>query len=95
MGKYDHFQRPAKLLTPMGLFHFICSVDLTVSCFHKHRSGEIVNSGSQRKSKVQSTLNLRMFKCLICRIIVLLPIAIYAWLQTRQYQTKTCRAHVY
>ena len=27
MGKYGDFQRPANLLTPMGLFHFICSVD--------------------------------------------------------------------
>ena len=27
MGKYGHFQRSVNLLTPMGLFQFICSVD--------------------------------------------------------------------
>ena len=28
MGKYGHFKRSVNLLTPMGLFQFICSVDL-------------------------------------------------------------------
>ena len=27
MGKYRPFQRPVNLLTPMGLFQFICSAD--------------------------------------------------------------------
>ena len=27
MGKYRYFQRSVHLLTPMGLFQFICSVD--------------------------------------------------------------------
>ena len=27
MGKYDHFQRSVNLLTPMGLFQFIYSLD--------------------------------------------------------------------
>ena len=60
MEKYRHFQRSVNLLTPMGLFQFICSIDITVSCFQKTRFGEIVNSGSQSNSKVQSTLMISL-----------------------------------
>ena len=57
MGKYGHFQRSVNLLTPMGLFQFICSVDFRqLVIFKKNRFGEIVNSGSQSNPKVQSTL---------------------------------------
>ena len=35
---------------------------LTVNCFQKNRFGEIVNSGSQSNSKVQSTLSASSFK---------------------------------
>ena len=37
------------------LVYLLCSL-LTVGCFQKNRFGEIVNSGSQNNSKVQSTL---------------------------------------
>ena len=61
MGKYRHFQRSMNRLTPMGLFQFelLCRL-LTVSCFQKNRFGDIVNSGCQSNSKVQSTLNIRL-----------------------------------
>ena len=36
--------------------YLLCRL-LTVSCFQNNRIGEIVNSGSQSNSKVQSTLN--------------------------------------
>ena len=36
--------------------YLLCRL-LTVSCFQKNRFGEIVNSGSQSNSKVQSTLS--------------------------------------
>ena len=36
--------------------YLLCRL-LTVSCFQKSRFGEIVNSGSQSNSKVQSTLS--------------------------------------
>ena len=57
MGKYGHFQRSVNLLTPMGLFciYLLCTL-LTVSYFQRNMFGEIVNSGSQSNSKVQSTL---------------------------------------
>ena len=59
MGKYGRFQRSVNLLTPMGLFQFICSIDfLQLVIFKKNKFGEIVNSGSQSNSKVQSTLNI-------------------------------------
>ena len=38
------------------LVYLLCRL-LTVGCFQKNRFGEIVNSGSQNNSKVQSTLN--------------------------------------
>ena len=56
MGKYGHFQRSVNLLTSMGLFQFICSVDflqLVFFFFQKNMFGEIVNSGSPSNSKVQ------------------------------------------
>ena len=37
------------------LVYLLCRL-LTVGCFQKNRFGEIVNSGSQNNSKVQSTL---------------------------------------
>ena len=38
------------------LVYLLCRL-LTVGCFQKNRFGEIVNSGSQNNSKVQSALN--------------------------------------
>ena len=38
------------------LVYLLCRL-LTVGCFQKNRFGEIVNSGSQNNSKVQSTLS--------------------------------------
>ena len=58
MGKYGHFQRSVNLLTPGILSVYLLCRLMTVSCFQKNRFGEIVNSGSQSNSKVQSTLNV-------------------------------------
>ena len=38
------------------LVYLLCRL-LTIGCFQKNRFGEIVNSGSQNNSKVQSTLS--------------------------------------
>ena len=43
------------------LVYLLCRL-LTVGCFQKNRFGEIVNSGSQNNSKVQSTLNGGLLK---------------------------------
>ena len=57
-GKIWPFSMVHKSLNTHGTLsvYLLCRL-LTVSCFQKNRFGEIVNSGSQSNSKVQSTLN--------------------------------------
>ena len=57
-GKIQTFSTVRKSLNTHGTLsvYLLCRL-ITVSCFQKNRFGEIVNSGSQSNSKVQSTLN--------------------------------------
>ena len=57
-GKIQTFSTVRKSLNTHGTLsvYLLCRL-LTVNCFQKNRFGEIVNSGSQSNSKVQSTLN--------------------------------------
>ena len=57
-GKIQTFSTVRKSLNTHGTLsvYLLCRL-LTVSCFEKNRFGEIVNSGSQSNSKVQSTLS--------------------------------------
>ena len=57
-GKIQTFSTVRKSLNTHGTLsvYLLCRL-LTVNCFQKNRFGEIVNSGSQSNSKVQSTLS--------------------------------------
>ena len=57
MEKIKTFSTVRKSLNTHGTLsvYLLCRL-ITVSCFQKNRFGEIVNSGSQSNSKVQSTL---------------------------------------
>ena len=58
------------------LVYLLCRL-LTASCFKKNRFGEIVNSGFQSNSKVQSTLSQN--KLFEGNIFLLMTLTYFSW----------------